>query len=1003
MSLGLIGSIVIAISLGTAHAAPAKRLSVEQVSEEARLDEAAETSTLEAISRLKGIGGTVDGERKAEVLLRLADLYVDMARYAQLRGMRRLGEDKDRCFDTPGCDPDTIRDNEDLRAARDWHERAIKLYRTLLASWPTYARADEASFYLGQSLREVDRHEDAATELTRLVRSYPTSRFAPDAFVLLGEHHFDAGSPAKAIAAYERAAAWPDYHKAAFANYKLAWCYYNVGEHETGVDKLVAVVRAEGPVVLEEEALKDLPAFVAELRTDDAVERVLARIDRPDLRGDFYERVAAVYVQQGRQDEAVVALRRLLAADPSHPSAPRFADGIVRALVAMDRKEDALAELARARDTYAAGGAWHRANATRKDALDAAPTLLEERLRAVAVAWHQEARKLRGAQATRVYGLAERAYATYLEDFPSARNTYDVRYGYAELLYATRKFDAAYDQYMAVVAMDPKGRHSQFCAESAVFAAEEMVRRSPRPPAAGKAPVPLGEWEENQLAALDQLTTLYPGPKTQSALYESGWLLYHANQFEEASARFNRVIAMDPRAREAEQAANLILDSFALTENWEALRDNARFYHQQADLGSAAFKQDVRTIYENASLKLVEVGFARDGDDARAGEAYLAFWREFPASKNADLALHNAGAHLHAAGRFAEAVDARHTLATRFPGSRFWADGVAALAFGYESLARFEEAAGWYEALAAKAPGHASAPDALYSAAVFRAALGDWEVAVRDYQQYVARWPDRPDVARVTLGIGQILEQHGRLAEAAALYQKFRARPDGTVDELMFARLHEARLADGPKALALYTDALAWYDAGGDRGQLAVEYAAEMRWRLAEPRYSAFIAMAIDGPGGRDMSRPAMQRLLSDQTAAKVRTIGELEATYTAVIDTGSATWGLAALARMGAAYENLAETIRASYVPPWLTPEQREIYVQELEDLAWMQTERATQAYALAVDRSRALDHFDHNTEWATRRLGELRPADYPSLFERLPEARFVAPAVYTGEPETR
>ncbi|MFN7698698.1 MAG: tetratricopeptide repeat protein, partial [Deltaproteobacteria bacterium] len=71
-----------------------------------------------------------------------------------------------------------------------------------------------------------------------------------------------------------------------------------------------------------------------------------------------------------------------------------------------------------------------------------------------------------------------------------------------------------------------------------------------------------------QLSALDQYAKLFPEDgKTRNIIYKSAYLLYNKNQFKDASERFNVVIAKDPKSREAEQAANLILDSFALVED----------------------------------------------------------------------------------------------------------------------------------------------------------------------------------------------------------------------------------------------------------------------------------------------------------------------------------------------------------------------------------------------------------------------------------------------------
>jgi tetratricopeptide (TPR) repeat protein len=676
----------------------------------------------------------------------------------------------------------------------------------------------------------------------------------------------------------------------------------------------------------------------------------------------------------------------------------------------MGRKEETLAEIERLRQTYGTQGAWARANATHPVVIASVAPLVAQELRTAATTWHTEARRLRaGPQAAQAYALAESAYTAYADAFPDAPDRAAMRYGQAELLYAVKKYDRAYDAYMEVVRLDPKGEHARFCAESAIFAAEALVEQAATPsgPAAATAPVPLGPWESKELAALDQYAALFADAKTPAVIYKSAYLLYNHNQFRDASERFHRVIALEPRSHEAEQAADLVLDSLALVEDWESLKKEARFFHDEPNLGSAAFKKEVYGLYENASLEQVEAAFATHGDKARAADDYLAFYREFPDSPHADLALNDACVYLDAVGRADDARAARNTFVTRFPASRFYPDQLAALGFAEESQARFALAAQWYERLAAVAPGHPAAPDALYSAAVFRGSLGEWEAAVHDYQAYRTSWPTRANVAGVMLDIARLYEEHQRWPEAAALYAELAQKPPSTatVDEQMYARLHQGLLLDelgqSARSDAFWKDTLAWYTEARVRGATTAvsdTCAAQILFLRAEPAYQAYLALPIDGPGDRKLAPRQIDGLLRAQLLAKVRAMNEIERTYTAVMGTGSGEWGLAALARIGAAYENLSATLAASYVPTWLTEEQQDLYRMGIADMIFAQNDKAATAYSAALQRSHTLSVYTADTETAARRLGVLRPDEDRALLETIPDPRFAAPSTFTG-----
>jgi hypothetical protein len=87
-----------------------------------------------------------------------------------------------------------------------------------------------------------------------------------------------------------------------------------------------------------------------------------------------------------------------------------------------------------------------------------------------------------------------------------------------------------------------------------------------------------------------------------------------------------------------------------------------------------------------------------------------------------------------------------------------------------------------------------------------------------------------------------------------------------------------------------------------------------------------------------------------------------------------------------------MAEALRTGAVPSYLTEEQIELYKMGIEDKAYVQDEKAVNAYKLALDKSYELTLYNENTAHATRRLGELRPDDYPGLSEQLLDPRWTS-----------
>ena len=102
-------------------------------------------------------------------------------------------------------------------------------------------------FFLGTYLMEDSQDRKALVAFKRLVEKHPKSKYIPDAYLAFGEYYFNnsKGKHAdleKALAAYKKAAEFPESQVYAFALYKQGWCHFNLGDYTSAKDKLKAVV-----------------------------------------------------------------------------------------------------------------------------------------------------------------------------------------------------------------------------------------------------------------------------------------------------------------------------------------------------------------------------------------------------------------------------------------------------------------------------------------------------------------------------------------------------------------------------------------------------------------------------------------------------------------------------------------------------------------------------------------------------------------------------------------
>ena len=933
----------------------------------------------------------VHGEQKADLLLRLADLYFQEGRALFLDEMVTEIQLTNACFDAGGEDCSGLGDHS---ASREWQDRSIRLYRNILDNYPKYARADEATFYLASALKDSERRGEATKEYARLVRSYPDSELVPDAYLQIGEYYFDNEEVYKALLAYKKASAYRHHEHYALALYKLSWCYYNVGEYGQALDTLKRVItwsdgaieagQERGAVDLREEAYADLVRFCADGGDLDECLGFIDRAGRGDLARRTMERLGGTYVEQGKHEDALRLYGQLLARDPKHPSAASYQAQIVGVYKAMGRTEQVVEQLARLRRDYGPRSPWAQANATDPELVQEVQDELGAELARTGLDFHQQARKIgAGPSARQLYGAADTLYSAYLADQPQGRRAYEVRFAQAELQYTLKRYEEAYASYMAVVAADPQGKHSQFSAEAAIHAAEKGL--PPQKDPQGTEVVPFSEEEQRYLAALDQYAELYPkGAKVQESLFRSGWLLYHHNDFGAASQRFRKVVALNPRTKDARLAIDLILDALVVVEDWKNLEATASEFMANEAL-PASVRSESAEVYERARFKLIEVHLDETGDKAATAGLALAYAQEFPASEVSDLAVNNAAAWYVEAGQRAQAIQARELLLKGYPDSRFVPDALAAQGFAMEASADFEASAQLYERLATRHPEHESAADALYSAALFRKALGQPEQAVKDLGALLSLEEHGHDPALLQLEIARMNPDPAASANAYRLILAEEPEPD--------LRLVASReLAERSGDVALREGTLAWVESEqpelGEPGQEAL---GALRFEELMSRFRPYDELQISGPR-RSVSPREENRVLAEQVAEKAQALGVVEAEVAKVLDSGSGAWGVAAIVQLGRAYEDMAATLEASHVPSFLTEEQAVYYRQDMGTQADLVRFKAAEAYGTALQKALELDLYGEDAAFARERLHELDPLRYPALHEELIEPGYAS-----------
>lgn len=997
--------------------------------ESARFDELAHEALLDEIEQAKRLlrEPSVDAALRAEVLMRLGVGYQEMAAWEWLRDVEAHQAQQELCFDEgrEGC--------EDLEfvpeGSEPYRRQALTTLQGLLANHPTADGLDEALFRTAVLLQELGRTKEALRQYEELARQHQTSELVPDAYVAMGEIHFDRGNAYRALQAYKRAASFEEAEVALYARYKLGWCYFNVDDLDAAVDEMQAVIEASGrgatgALDFADEARDALVQFVA---TTDGLEWALDVL-QPFAGEPEYRAMLALLADRrldaGANEDAIALYRAVIVQDPTHPDNPAHQATIFTALWQRDRFDDGAAEADLLADEYGSGSRWAAANADDEDALQRADELIERALRRTAVEAHERALKRKSKP---LLLLAEVRYDRYLAVRSGDPQAVEMRYWHAETLYKLRRYDRAADAYGQVLAYDPAGRFALDAASSEIHAIEyhrqatdprreDEVLRLVERQGSGVA-VPLTEWEARQVASCDRFVEHFPHrPEAVQVRYNAAFLLDSRNHLDEASRRYEQVITAAPGSETAQLAIHRTLAILEVLGDWSGLRRLAAQWAGDPVIGAQeAFSDELARIHENATVKLAEVAAAEaeasgaPADYRAAAQAYLVFYEDYPGAAAGPVALYNAAVHAWSAGDRARSLDLRRRFVDELAHRagepqvaerQLLAKTLAVLAEHHDTVADLEGAVDFYRRLVQRDPsfaaeGFVSADTALLRAARYGLALGHFEQAAADYQSWIDAHPDDPTVPGVRLQVAEALLRAGQ--DEAAVESLARIHDDPRTaaldpDLIVFAhkRIGEIRRDQGHAAEArqAWRQGIAAYErlaAGSAALDRATVDSAEMRLSLLEYELQEYDALNLsheEARGRRDLQR-------------KQARMQQLKQQYLSVaVDEAAGPWSIAAAFLAGQVVLDLYDDLMAAECPAALTAAQCQQYIEGLQIWAYENCLDPTLiAYREVLDRAAAAGLYTEYTVRIRETLAELVPQEYPPAAEILPAPDFASP----------
>ena len=934
----------------------------------------------------------------AKLCLRLAELYYDRSEEEYFDAQDEMLERMEANL-PPGMEP-----------VRDFGDAVLK-YQRVIDEFPFSEYMDDALYnvaYIRENSSDAVQVEEARRLFEQLVRDFPQSRYAPEAWMRLAEYWFRRDGDtniAEAINCYNHVLGYDDYPAREKALYKLGWCHYRLQENETSVDyftqaALYAASKLQEGDQLSAALLDESIAYIAINYADvDWSEANIAALSAY-VRGDravrdgfgfqLLERYGDLYRGEVQQfEKAVVAYDSLIAIYPESPDLPFIQEKVIMCYGpgAMNNPTMAYQEKNQLYDEYSADSEWGQAVPVSDQArLD---VLLNQHLQEnVTIAMHQAYGSGLKEKQDEFVDLSRK----YLRTFPEDTAAYNIHWNMAKTLEAEMQdYPVAYEEYLNISRSYPD-RDVHDAAYNAIVIAQIMVDQetltapeeeavTPEAPPeevaeatveegeapAEEAPQPshLTPMEELKEAALLNFVELFPEDEDAPGyLLTAGKQYYGHEAFPDAITVFDQVIESYPGTPQFEEAYKLKLEGlFALGafQEAEAVAVTIQGLGLSEELVGRARTRQAESAYAFA-------------DELRSSEDHLTAAQEFkrtalevPDAPFADAALYDAADEFSKAEAWQEASDTYLYLADNYPQSSF-ADQAVSLA-GFIFLNQMEDwhaAAITFEKLAMEFPESEYAKTAITNAAYCYDQEEDYIGTIRMNQLYVDRYPTAEDANLVLFANAGLYLKLDDIESANRIYADFaRLFPDDprTVQAYVERGDYFLRQEREYEARSEYEQAVQRNRQLRARGLDGNSfYAARALRKIIEWSFEEYQTIALTQP------QATLERLLEEKKQRRDALLHDLDELVG--MGTGDVFYARYLLA---ACHEEFARAYREQERVVYSTPTQEVQKEIEIEDAAHLLSKVAVQSY---IATTQELEGAVQSLQRQRRQLRERREA---------------------------
>ncbi len=958
---------------------------------------------IKTINSIKSLlGSKKKSIRRFELLLRLGELYVERHDYLREKDMDSY-ETRHNAWNKKAK---AKRGNEpqlNLSKSRSEMTKAINSFRRLVNEYPKHRRTDAALFSLAKALGRQGK-ATAANYYKQLLKSHPRSPLIAEATLALGEFYFDRNDIANAVVYYKKAMKHKKHAAYPYAVYKLGWAFYNSGEDQAGKNYKKAVTAFKLVVKLADkdkttskrglnlraEALRDLVMVWADAGDVKSAWRYFKTVGEKTSFYAMLERLGAIYNDQGKNIKAIALYERILKEAPLRETNPRIHATLAELHDRTNQIGKVVKDLNDMTTKYLGKSRWtthHRKNAM---IVSDAASKVEHKLHFYGTTYHQ-----RGQKSKNMAYLKSSAavYSLYLKSFADNKNAYDVRYYLAEILYDTKRFEAASNHYMIVAKQKKKGKYTKPAALNAVASMNQFVsaKKFGKLPPKGQVNKAIGipPSKKKLVEVMNQYVQLLPAQKEGRGMrFQTAQIYFDYGHYGKAIKLFDKITKELPQTKQGKSSARVILGYYTAKQDWGNLTAWCRTFNKRTKLMDKPLRAHVAKLLHNSMFKQA-LALEKAKKYKMSAEAFLAFQKEFPKDSNADRALYNATLSYYKIGETELAIAAGLKLKGAYPKSKSGANNMANLASSYESFAQYDKAANIYRQFAVKYAADQRAPGSLYNAALLYKGLNNKDKAISLLDRFVKFYPKHKIAGDAYMGLAEVYDVQGKYQLARNTYREFSAR---------FPRDLNRKLLADARAASIRTFHISESKGTGELRKVAKKLNAKNAPQAFEARRTVAKALfkLVDPAFGNYMAyRLTSGKKIEKQVGTKQGKLITLAKKYQEVIDLGSGEYSVASLYRLGEAHENFSQALFGAPAPKGASQKDVDAFKTELEKVAFPLKNEAHKFYETAFKRSKEVQTFTAWTQKAYDKMVELTPDQHPEIDAMVADPAYLSQSI--------